>query len=133
VSHRTPTKTDFSDDFREKAACRDAVTAEPSLATAWDNIDAGTWEEDEYVPDPQALVAKNICYACPVRELCLRDALSDNEAEGIRAGYRFERGYVSRDDARKIQKEFNLRAKVRKVAQVVYVKDHQVQELRTND
>lgn len=133
MSHRTPTKNEFDDAYRERAACRDAVLEEPSLATAWDNIDAGTWEEENYVPDPQEFVAKNICFECPVRELCLRDALTDNEAEGLRAGFRFERGYVSKDDSRKIRKEFGLRAKIRKVAQVVYVKDNQVQELRTDD
>ncbi len=126
MSHRTPTKTEFDDEFRHRAACRDAVLAEPSLATAWDNIDVGTWEEGEYVPDPQALVAKNICFACPVRELCMRDALTDNEAEGIRGGYRFERGYVSKEDARKMYQEFGMRAKVRKTAKVVYVKNHEV-------
>lgn len=126
MSHRTPTKTDFSDEFREYAACRAVVQEDPSLTTAWDNIDVGTWEKGEFIPDPQAHVAKNICFACPVREACLRDALSDNEAEGIRAGYRFEKGYVSKEDARKMFKEFGFRAKVRKTAKVVYVKTNEV-------
>jgi hypothetical protein len=126
VSHRTPTKTDFSDEWREDAACRAAVTEEPSLSTAWDNIDEGTWEEDYFVSDPQAHVAKNICFACPVRKLCIEDALFDNEAEGIRGGFRFEKGYVSKEDARKMYKEFGLRAKVRKVASKPYVKTNEV-------
>lgn len=126
MSHRTPTKTDFSDKWRADAACRAAVKEDPSLSTAWDNVDEGTWEKNKYVPDPQADVARKICDACPVRGLCLLDALSDNEAEGIRAGFRFERGYVTKHDARKIFAEFGVRAKVRKVKRIVNEKADEV-------
>lgn len=126
MSHRTPTKTDFSDAFRERAACREAVKEDESLATAWDNVDAGTWEQDSYIPDEQAHVARNICFACPVREACIRDALTDNEAEGIRGGFRFEKGYLSKEDARKLYQEFGLRAKVRKTASNPYVQTNEV-------
>ena len=114
MSHRTPTKTYFGDEFREDAACLKASKEEPAVQTAWDNIDEGTWEKDNYVPSPLAQVAKQICLSCPVRELCLVDAIEDNEAEGIRGGYRFENGYVMREDARKIYGQFELRAKVKK-------------------
>lgn len=114
MSHRKPTKTKFNDLWRDDAECSFIVAVEPEMETAWDNIDVGTWQKTETVPDSKADVAKNICFACPVREFCLRDALADNEAEGLRGGYRFEFGAVSKADARKIYNEWGLRAKVSK-------------------
>jgi hypothetical protein len=79
------------------------------MATAWDNVDDG----ENYVPDPQEDVARALCInACPVRERCLRDALRDNEAEGIRGGFRFENGAVSSKEGRAMFKEFGLRARI---------------------
>jgi hypothetical protein len=126
LSSKSPSKTEFDDAFRAKAACREAVKEEPSLATAWDNVDVGTWEEDYTIPDPQSLVAKNICFACSVREACIRDALSDNEAEGIRGGFRFENGYITKEDARKLYNEFGLRGKVRREPAIRYIRDEDV-------
>ena len=126
MSHKTPSKTEFADEFRAKAACREAVKEDPSLATAWDNVDVGTWAEDYTIPDPQSLVAKNICMACPVRGACLRDALEDNEAEGIRGGFRFENGYISKEDARLLYKEFGIRGRVRREPAVRYIRDEKV-------
>lgn len=114
MSHRKPTKTQFIDLWRDMASCAFVVKAEPETQTAWDNIDVGTWEKTVTEPDAQADVAKILCFDCPVREMCLRDALKDIEAEGIRAGYRFENGTVSKHDARKIFNEWGLRAKVSK-------------------
>lgn len=101
---------------------------------SWDNIDVGGWEKTEYAPHPNAEIAKNICFACPVREKCLRDALSDNDAEGIRAGYRFEDGRVSRRDARNIFNEWGLRARlIKKNRTVENVKSEEVQGVREDD
>jgi len=119
LSHRKPTKTKFNDLWRDDAECSFIVAVEPEMETAWDNIDVGTWKKTETVPDENADVAKNICFVCPVREFCLRDALKDNEAEGLRGGYRFEFGTVSKNDARKIYNEWGLRAKVTKKARSV--------------
>lgn len=88
------------------------------MQSAWDNIDVGTWEKTVTVPDPKADIAKVLCDDCPVKEFCLRDAIKDNEAEGIRAGYRFENGTVSREDSRKIFNEWGLRAKTSKKSRV---------------
>jgi hypothetical protein len=137
VSQKVPSKTQFSDSYRRKASCKDAVTQDPTLVTAWDNVDVGTWKETVTVPDPQAETAKFICYACPVRRQCIEDALSDNEAEGLRGGYRFESGMLSKEDARKLLKEFSLRAKVRKAERVnVYIpnqSDQAVSGVQSND
>lgn len=84
------------------------------MQTAWDNIDVGTWKKTTTEPDLKADVARVLCWECPVREACLRDALKDIEAEGIRGGYRFENGTVSKEDARKIFSEWGLRARVSK-------------------
>ena len=110
------------------------------METAWDNIDVGTWEKTVTVPDSKADVAKEICIACPVREFCLRDALKDIEAEGIRGGYRFGNGTVPKGDARDIYNEWGLRAKVSKKSRanakgvaVEYDESEDVQEVRKND
>ena len=55
--------------------------------------------------------AKSVCInVCKVRIDCLSDALQDKKAEGMRAGFFFEAGVVSRTAAREILKEFGLRA-----------------------
>src|SRR5690606_29622521 len=83
----------------------------PSLKTAWDNIYVD--QIDDYVSDSLEDEAKRICKTvCRVREACLRDAISDNMSEGIRGGYRFHQGAVSRRDAFEIYDEFGLRASV---------------------
>jgi len=96
------------------------------MKTAWDNIDHGTWEKDDYRPDPLEGVAKNLCATCPVLELCLQDAIKDNESEGIRGGYRFERGTVSKEDAAEIFEKYGFRAKVRK-------RGNSVQEVQSDE
>lgn len=111
---KKPTKVQFYDLWREDAACLEIVQVEPEMDGAWDNVDVGTWKSYASEPHSKAEVSKNICFGCLVRENCLRDALSDNEAEGIRAGYRFEDGRVSRRDARNIFNEWGLRAKILK-------------------
>ena len=121
MSHRKPSKTDFQDDYRVEALCPVVVQADPDLKTAWDNIFVD-WNAP-YEADPKANIAKTICAGCPVRRECLADALSDNAAEGIRAGFRFENGNVSREDARLIFKEFSLRARVKKVSAVSNVEE----------
>lgn len=133
MSHRTPTKTSFADDWRHDATCRAAVVDDPALATAWDNVDHGTFEKDDYRPDPQANVAKQLCFSCPVRLECLTDALADNEATGIRGGFRFEDGYVDRDDARKMYGEFKLRAKVKKRAPKINAAIEAMSKVQSND
>lgn len=95
--------------WTDEAACRGIVAVDPGMATAWDNIDKG----DHYEPDPQEQVAKAVCFdACPVRDFCLRDAVSDPESEGLRGGYRFHMGGVDNREALKIKREFRLKVRV---------------------
>lgn len=119
MSHRKPTKTQFIDLWRDDSSCLPVVKVDPSMETAWDNIDVGTWEKTETVPDPQAEIAKQICYACLVRESCIRDAVKDNAAEGLRGGYRFEDGTLTRREAGRLYQELGIRAKVSKKSRAV--------------
>lgn len=136
MSHRKPTKLQFIDLWRDEASCNFIVKVDKSMETAWDNIDVGTWQKTITEPDPKADIAKILCFDCPVRELCLRDAVNDNEAEGIRGGYRFENGTVSRSDARKIFHEWGIRTKVSKKARDKsedVIESEEVPEVREND
>lgn len=108
--------------WEDDAFCRDAIALQPELVTAWDNIDHG----EKYLPDPQEDVAKRICAACPVRDMCIQDAVQSEISEGIRAGYRFHMGWVSRAEAREIQKEFGLKARVKRGQSSTYVQDFNV-------
>lgn len=108
--------------WEEQADCRQAVELVPELKTAWDNIDHG----EKYLPDPQEDVAKRVCAECPVRELCVRDAVVSEVSEGIRGGYRFHMGWVSRAEAREIQKEFGIKARVKRGQKSEYVQDFNV-------
>lgn len=95
--------------WMDEAKCLQVATQEPTMETAWDNVDKG----DHYEPDPNEELARRICVsACPVRDLCFRDAIEDPEAEGIRGGYRFHMGRVSSRDSMKIQREFGIKVKV---------------------
>lgn len=129
MSHRKPTKTFFNDDWRDEALCQPAVQSEPVLATAWDNVFVD-WTEP-YAVDPMENIAKAICKGCTARTDCLIDALGDNEAEGIRAGFRFNLGTVSSADAHAIRKEFGLKAKVRKKGGggAIQIKDTEDEEM----
>lgn len=81
------------------------------METAWDNIDTG--EGFTYVPHPLASVAERICKEkCPVRDLCVRDALTDGDVEGIRGGFRFHMGRVSSRDAYAIKREYDVKVSV---------------------
>lgn len=86
--------------WRWKAKCHEEVQAQPFLDAAW-NVKN----------DDNAKHAKSVCETvCPVRIDCLVDALQDKKAEGLRAGFFFDSGVVSRKDAKKILAEFGLTA-----------------------
>jgi hypothetical protein len=81
---------------------------EPDLEGPWrarakcykerNNIDLLRAFVDDNEDDFSEYCRKLCIEACPVRKLCLMDALADPEAEGIRAGYHFYQGRVSKDD-----------------------------------
>lgn len=55
--------------------------------------------------DDTKYLAEDICKTkCKVREECLRDALTDPYAEGMRGGFIFAEGKVSKDDVRHIRR-----------------------------
>lgn len=65
------------------------------MASAW------IQEDHDLIED-----AKRFCKTrCKVRDLCLQDALLDEEAEGIRGGFWFDSGRLPVADARKIRDE----------------------------
>ncbi len=90
------------DFWRKDAACFWAVSDNEELQNAW-------VEED----NDSAYFAELICATCPVREACLMDALVDQDAEGLRAGFFFATGGVNSADARKIRQEFGVRPRTR--------------------
>lgn len=95
----------------DAASCKAIVEQEPEMATAWDNIDTG--EGSVYVPDPLAPIAERICKeVCPIRDICLKRALNDEEAEGILAGFRFHMGKVSSRDAYTLKREHHVKVRV---------------------
>ena len=83
--------------WRQKSACHKVTEVDPLFQTAW--IVRG---------DVGSESAKVICEGCPVRTLCLIDALMDPEASGLRAGYFFDYGVVSKKDARAILDEIGV-------------------------
>ena len=69
----------LQDDWRLQAACR-----RPGISTSL-----------FYSEAPRAIAqAKSICAKCPVRELCLEDALENREPCGVRGGELIRNGHV---------------------------------------
>lgn len=70
----------------------------------------GAWDSPNEDGDhhPFAEDAKKICLECPVRLLCLQDALDDTEADGIRGGYEFDYGRLPVAKAREIRNTLGL-------------------------
>ena len=94
-----------------EASCKAIVAQEPEMATAWDNVDTGVGSV--YVPDTLAPIAERICKeVCPIKDICLQKALADEEAEGIRAGFRFHMGKVSSRDAYTLKREHHVKVRV---------------------
>lgn len=102
--------SDMGSEWRRGAACGKTVDEDPVFAAAWlvrDDVGADT--------------AKSICKTqCKVRTECLMSALLDVNAQGLRAGFFFDKGTVRRPDARAILKEFGITARTsqkQKIAQ----------------
>ena len=84
--------------WRDKARCFTLAQENDFLETAW---------VDEEHPFQE--MAKKVCLGCPVRNMCLQDALEDEEAEGIRGGYLFESGRIPVAIAREIRDTMGLK------------------------
>jgi hypothetical protein len=83
--------------WRAYSKCTDKAAEDSELAGAWISYDS-----------PNKAKAIIICKSCPVRDMCLSDAVQDKAAEGIRGGFYFHRGKVIASDAEKIKAAFGL-------------------------
>lgn len=82
--------------WRAEAECLKRVHEEPILGGAF-----------LYEKHALADFAQKICLEdCPVRALCLKDALLDKASEGWRAGVFFDKGCLSEEDSKNLQNEF---------------------------
>ena len=89
--------------WRDEAECALVVEIKPYMQGAWD----GPNEED--IRHPYSDQAQEICQTeCAMRLMCLKTALTNPEAQGLRGGYEFDGGTVPVADAREIVQEHNL-------------------------
>ncbi len=84
--------TNMDAKWRERSLCHRYLEVNPTFIEAW----------SEKVGQ-RRIIAQQICEACPVRIDCLLDALSDDDAEGMRGGFFFQAGVTTRVDQRRIQ------------------------------
>lgn len=82
-------------DWKADADCTLAAEDMPEHASAWitDNT-----EENK--------IAKIVCESCPVRKMCITDAVLDPYSEGIRGGFLFHGGRLLSSDREKVKREF---------------------------
>lgn len=101
--------TDVKLPWRSQALCRVVTDEALIMGDAWIN-------EDSYLIE----FARKICDECPVRLLCVQDALSDPQSEGLRGGVYFSRGCVSRAELRILNKKFGINhAHVRRTSKLL--------------
>lgn len=70
--------------------------------------------EDAWISEDRSdeMKARATCYSkCKVRYQCLLDAMTDEEAEGIRAGFHFDAGALDVRDRTKLRREFGFSAR----------------------
>lgn len=85
--------------WRDQAECDIRSITDPELASAWLSKD-----------HPRCEDILDICKAvCPVSAECLRDAVSDPDASGWRAGHFFDFGVVKRAAAKVIFEATGMR------------------------
>ena len=104
-----------SDSWRDAALCARLIDSKVIP-------DSTFLVDDEYNDEYLA----SVCAQCPVMDLCLRDACLDDTAQGYRAGYRFDRGAVLREDMRELKSKYGYEVRIRNrkhVAEVQEVRD----------
>jgi len=94
--------------FPRDALCFKIVSRHPFMENAWIDEEGPLLEE-----------AAKICKDCPVRKMCLQEAIDSAdrpmlEETGVWGGFLFLRGIVSRKDARTIKEDFGITAKTRR-------------------
>lgn len=68
-------------------------------------IAAGWTNENDPAEEPARYVCKKVC---PVRAICLGDAIHDPDSFGMRGGFFFIKGKVTYREGREIEKEFGM-------------------------
>jgi hypothetical protein len=108
---------DLKAPWRDESACGE-IYKDPDKTEY-----ANAWIQEDH---PLRAEATAICADCPVRYLCIKDAMEektlDNElaAHGLRAGVFFDRGRLLSQDRAKAQREFGLKIKVRQTPRAGY-------------
>lgn len=84
---------EFDPDWRAQAECATPENKRLYISEKdlWFRLDADDPDYTEEADGPEASalnedIAKGICYQCPVRDICLRDALEDQRIYGTRGG-----------------------------------------------
>lgn len=95
--------SDPTANWRDKSLCDSVIINHPQMGSSWIN------EEDSNIAE-----AKKVCAKCPVRAMCLIDALQDSQSEGLRAGYYFSNGTLSKEDLRQLWLNDRLRGRTRR-------------------
>lgn len=103
----TPVTTNVKADWREDSACSAAVEENPIIVSAWDDENS-----------PMRTIADSICESCPVRMICLVDAIEDENSFGNRGGFFFDRGAVSTREHRNLGRNLGLQARKRQKTRV---------------
>lgn len=95
---------DYTESWRDEAACSKAIVENEWLKDAWIN-------EESYVKEE----AVRICVEdCPVRTQCAAYAVSPNSgATGVYAGFYFSRGALPSPLARSFKRQTGLEARTR--------------------
>lgn len=83
--------------WRADSSCHKATEENPLLLNAWIS-ELGLNRHQ----------AKKICRSCPVKLICLAEALQDPHAEGMRAGYWFSNGKLTAQDRHEIERLYGL-------------------------
>lgn len=92
-----------SAEWRERAECNTHTQVAEIMSNAW-------IEEQHFAAE----TARDICVNdCPVRDSCLIAAIADPESYGLRAGYFFKNGGLTRADSNAVRAEMGVIVRVR--------------------
>jgi len=102
MNYAFPPFSDLNAPWRDEGTCKDNYGNDEFAPDAWVSEFSISFDQE-----------RKACRECKVRMECLVDALMDPDSEGLRGGFYFEQGKLSREDARDLWNELKLKAKVR--------------------
>lgn len=102
MNYAFPPHSDLFAPWRDRAACNEKAGTGDFAPNAW---------VDEYSLSVKA--ENEVCEACPVKDICLMDAILDPDAEGRRATFYFEQGKLTRAEAHRLWIEHKIKARIR--------------------